>query len=260
MQRELCWLITSKCNANCKFCHFFDNKYEDLSLEQNSIILNNLYSSNITHIVWSGGEALQYVEIEKLLKKSHELKIINSVISNGYLPLYISNSIFENIDELVLSLDSINDKTNTKIGRGHSSRKNVCSTMKRAKATNPNIKIRINSVISKANLNEIEEIAEFINKQDINSWRLHKFAPIRAKALLNKDEFEITNTEYNKAVNLCKKTCRDILIETRYDNNYNDMYILITPNGDIIKTNNYIDEVIGKASNLEDLKKSWQTT
>ena len=51
-KEEVCWLITTKCNQRCHYCHRFLN-IQDLSFDDNKKILMNLIQEDIKRITWS---------------------------------------------------------------------------------------------------------------------------------------------------------------------------------------------------------------
>lgn len=76
--------ITARCNQACKYCHRFLN-INDLTTEEQTIILENLKNSGVTSVTWTDGEALLVKNIEKLLEKSYGYGIKNKIITNGKL-------------------------------------------------------------------------------------------------------------------------------------------------------------------------------
>ena len=53
MNFELCWNITARCNENCKYCHRFLSP-KDLTREENFKILNNIMTSGIKNVTFTG--------------------------------------------------------------------------------------------------------------------------------------------------------------------------------------------------------------
>lgn len=246
MYKEICWNITTKCNQRCQYCHRFLNM-DELPYEYNKKILENLIKDNIRRITWTGGEALLYPKLIDLLKLAKKNNIYNKLITNGELLAREDNmrDICNFLDELTLSIDSINNETNEHLGRGSEHVNNIKKVLEYAQTKNLNV--NINTVVSKMNIHELKDLAKFLNNYPIKSWRVFKFMPLRETAIKNRKEFEISNIEFEKSKNIFKKYTNIPKIEYRQENDMEDNYILILANGDIVKTENNEDVKEGNA-------------
>lgn len=246
MEKEICWNITARCNQRCKYCHRFLN-VKELSFEENSKILNDLIGSGITDITWTGGEALILEYLDKLLKISYENGIKNKLITNGKL---LTNEKIDEIgkylDSITLSIDSVNNDINEELGRGFEHYENVKRILDYLKEKHPNIKIRINSVIS-SYTKDVEPLIDFLNNYEIYSWRLFKFMPLRELAVINREKFSISMDEYKEAIEKITKNSKNRNIDTRIEEDMEKKYVLILADGSIIITNDGKDENVGNA-------------
>lgn len=250
---KVCWNITTKCNQNCKYCHRFLN-VNDLDYENNERILKKLIKDGITDITWTGGEALLYPNVAGLMKMAKENGIKNKLITNGLL-LAQSNhkeEICDNLDYLVLSIDSINNETNQELGRGVNHYSTVKEVLEYVK--DKDIKLNINTVVSKKNINQIDELGTFLNNYKIDTWKFFKFMPLRETAEKNKNLFEISDSEFEKQKGVFSKFNNINNINYKQEKEIEES-ILIVANGDIIKTENGKDIRKGNAlyQNLMDV-------
>ena len=71
--------------------------------------------------------------------------------------------------------------------------------------------------------------------------------PLREKAVINKESFDISMREYSKVVENIKKESKIKNIDTRIEEDMEKKYVLILANGDIVITNNGKDEKVGNA-------------
>lgn len=247
MEKEICWNITARCNQNCKYCHRFLN-IMDLTYEENFKILNNLESSGVTSITWTGGEALLLNGIDELLKISHEKGIKNKIITNGkLLTKERIDKIYKYLDSITLSIDSIDDDINYSLGRGKNHFEEIKEILEYIKEKKYDVKIRINSVVCKNNVNNFEDLTNFLNNYNIYSWRIFKFMPLREKAVINKESFDIPLSIYDKVVSYIKTNSNIENIDTRIEEDMEKKYVLILANGNIVMTNKGKDEKIGNA-------------
>ena len=245
-KKRVCWNITTKCNQNCKYCHRFLG-INDLTYEENKEILNNLIKDGVNNITWTGGEALLYPNLKELLKISKENGIKNKLITNGMVLAQNENmrEILDYLDSLTLSLDTINDDTNEELGRGRNHFEEVKVILDYVK--DKNLKVNINTVVSKKNINEMEQLGEFLNNYNISKWKFFKFMPLRETAEKNKDEFAITDTEFEQTKNVFRNFGNIGETDFRQEKDMEDKYTLLIANGDIIKTEHGIDVKKGNA-------------
>ena len=238
MNKEICWNITARCNQKCKYCHrFLDVK--DLTYKENLKILNNLSNSEIKNITWTGGEALLVDGIDELLKISSSRGIKNKLITIGILLTKDRiDKIHDYLDSITLSIDSVDSNINKELGRGKNHFDTIKEILDYIKEKKYDIKIRINTVINRKNLDYYQKLVTFLNDYNIYSWRIFKFMPLRETAVVNKNIFIITNEEYNEVVKHIKHNSNINNIDTRIQVDMEDKYILILANGDIVVTQN----------------------
>ena len=245
-KKRVCWNITTKCNQNCKYCHRFLG-INDLTYEENKEILNNLIKDGVNNITWTGGEALLYPNLKELLKISQENGIKNKLITNGMVLAQNENmrEILDYLDSLTLSLDTINDDTNEELGRGKNHFEEVKTILDYVKGKS--LKVNINTVVSKKNINEMEQLGEFLNNYNISKWKFFKFMPLRETAEKNKDEFAITDAEFEQNKNVFRHFGNIGETDFRQEKDMEDKYTLLIANGDIIKTEHGVDVKKGNA-------------
>lgn len=247
MEKEVCWNITTRCNQACKYCHKFLN-LNDLSLSDNLKILNNIHNSGINNITWTGGEALIYDGIDELIKVAFDYKIKSKLITNSkLLDEDRLNRIIPYLNNITLSLDSVDEDTNSDLGRGKDHFSGVDWVLKYIKKNNINIKISINTVISKMNSDKLDELSKYLNNFNIDSWRLFKFMPLRELALKNNQIFQIDEDRYFQIVDYIKLKSNINNIEYRVEKDMEKKYLLIVADGSVMVTDNGVDKIIGNA-------------
>ncbi len=218
---RVCWNVISACNSNCEYCHRF--KVKEHSFKDDKKILIKMIKDGVTNLTWSGGEALLYPGIMKLMKIAKENGVKNKLITNGIILSQLDekekDKIFDKLDEIVLSIDSTNDETNKELGRGEKHYDDVRKILDYAK--NKDVKVSINTVINSKNLDEIEELAHFLNNYKIYRWKFFKFMPFRGLAEENKKMFEVDESKvdeiYEKIQELKLENIENILYKTQED-------------------------------------------
>jgi len=179
--------VTSKCNLRCKHCRVNEIEY-DMTLEEIDEVLNKLKDFKPRGVFLSGGEPLMRKDIVEIVKKTKVLAPItilntNSLILNEKL---LKELIDAGLDYIQISLDGI-EKIHDYI-RGSGTYKKVIEKMKLINKYQEQINLHISSVISKQNLDYMDE---FVN-QIIDVEKI-KVQMLGFKRFVPSNEFKNTN-------------------------------------------------------------------
>jgi len=221
--------LTKACNMKCKYCFAgFRKVNSELTLESQKKIIYLLRQAGFDKINFVGGEPFLIKHLEELICYAKRMGFYVSVVTNGSLITdEFLNNVAECLDLIGVSIDSLNAETNKKIGRqtkklipDENYYTKICNKIKEH-----GINLKINTVVSKANVNE--SFISFIRKVSPFRWKVFQVLAIEGENDI--EDFKITKTDFNKFVYRHKETGEGLVSEP------NDVikgsYIMIDPKG-----------------------------
>lgn len=216
MGYSLYYMLTSRCNLNCRYCFRDGSKQSidsELSIEEIKTAITKLYYDfDIRKITLSGGEPTflkdnnceNFIELIEFLRqfksenKKDNLRII--LITNAVLmtPRVISHLVGV-VDRVTVTIDACDDKILKIIGRNNGlydsyfersfSRIKLLSDM--------GFEIKLHSVVSPINYNSLIDLARYIKKRtDINivKWKFFQYMGFGNQSI--DLEFQINNDKF----------------------------------------------------------------
>jgi MoaA/NifB/PqqE/SkfB family radical SAM enzyme len=201
---NLVWRITNHCNFKCAHC-FSTEKSHSYEEEENirRKVIEDLIDLAPLKINFTGGEPILIPDFVDIVQKLKEKKIILTLTSNGYaLDEYIGK-LLNLIDWFIISIDHYsaekNDIYRNRKGAFVKSVEIVRMLVSSGKMT------RVNSVITKHNVDDMEEMVVFFKSLGIQYYEMIQFLA-KNKAIKRRNEFEIEKKIFfNKAMELKKK-------------------------------------------------------
>lgn len=256
---SVCWNITSRCNDNCAFCYREQNCRE-LPVQKQKEVIDKVAQAGIRKITFAGGEPLLLPQIHQLIMYARQKGLIVSLTTNGIL-LEGNESerrfFFRNLDWLTLSLDGSNEQVQSQMGRNTEHIRRVKSILElAAQDSKRTCRIKINTVVSRVNWNDMDQMAEFIKKYPVDRWKLFQFTPVRGNAVKYQEKYQITDETFQRiATDIQKRAGNKLIVSLSDHENIESAYFVIFPNGDIRISNLQNDRVVGNAltDNLEEL-------
>jgi len=205
------WHITEACNYSCHYCFAKWNKngkellHSSASIEalmreivELPMLLNRYRGTDFQSIRLNlvGGEPLLYKEqVMQIIRVARQHGFALSMISNGsLLDDEWCKIIAHDFQSIGISIDSLDVETNLSIGRHAKnyvmSSEKVLQNIEIIRKQNPNVGVKINTVINR--LNYRESLHSFIEKVNPYKWKIFKMLPIVTDNLsITDDQFQL---------------------------------------------------------------------
>jgi radical S-adenosyl methionine domain-containing protein 2 len=193
------------CNMRCKFCFATFQEVKKTILpkghlpKEDSLKLVNLLSEHFDKITFVGGEPTLCPWLPDLIIRAKQLGMNTGIVSNGTrLNEKYLTELRPYLDWVGLSIDSLNEDTNVKMGRAIAGTKPLNETYYLNLVnliTNLGFKLKINTVVNKYNYTE--NLSEFIKVSGTNRWKVFQVLPIKGENDKHIDELKITKEEFN---------------------------------------------------------------
>ena len=234
------WRLTSRCNSTCKFCYAaikMPMLKEDLI---DSAILK-IVSSGCDAVCISGGEPLLEGRTLDIIEKLTDCGINIYLSTNGTNFLKYRERLEPNLKKLSMSIDGYDRASSVINTRSVVCFDNATDVLDYYK-NNPkalNFPIKIGTVLTKKNLSREHflKMYEYLKAYPIAEWEIYEFIAEGPLAIANKNEFAITNKEFEAF----KKSISDLLnikshftITLSSSNLRESAYFIIQPDGSVI--------------------------
>jgi len=236
--------ITSRCNGDCSFC-YGPKGVPELSFKKLKKIFVLLAHGGARSIVITGGEPLIGPDIKKILAEANRLGLKIFLDTNADLFFRHTSSINSHVNTLGLPLDNITTKSII----GHPNSDQVIKVLDYYKQLSPKIKkprLRIGTVVTQENINQLSVLAKLIKDFPVDYWKLYQVVPVSQLAsgnLVNDGDFL---RAIEKVVSTYGQEIKIIASQRRHRAN---AYFLINPDGQVImpgeKNGFYQERAIG---------------
>ena len=226
---KLNYHMLEACNYRCKFCFARYARKEHLAYSEMLALIMRIAQSGIfSAINFAGGEPFLIKELPELVHYAKKQGLETSVITNGALLTEEKlRQVLPYLDCIGISFHSLDDDTKQKIGFCGSGGL-VLSNEKLAEIigfikNNSKCQIKINTVVNAFNKEEM--LMPFIQDLQIDRWKL-----LRCQPFGNNDEMLISDDDWNS---FCERNKG--VVHTVFENTMEDTYIMVNPQGMLLK-------------------------
>lgn len=194
--------VSENCNSKCFMCHYAGtkNSYNITDSQYNSL-LSYMKDKPFKMIRFTGGEPLLHKNICKYIRRAKENNLKTSIITNGFLlPIKAKELVESGLDECIISLDGSCSKIHDKLRNFPGCFNNIIEGINQLKKLNPNILLRVNTVVSGLNINDMCNIYNLLIKLNVKQWSI---IPVKYKENLWKED---SLEHYKKFIELVKNS------------------------------------------------------
>lgn len=230
--------IKKECNMKCRHCFAEFKECQEVDFDRAKQIVEQIAKiKSFKKINFSGGEPTLFKGIEELMEYAKSKGLKTSIVTNGSVIFKnkdLRSKIAHTTDILALSIDSFDSEINKKIGRVYGNKclsfddfqKNIVSIRKE----NPEIKIKINTVVTKTNCNE--NLYDYIAKINPVRWKIMRMMPIKGEYDSRESQsLPPTDAEFQEFLNKNNKPTTGIETIIEDTNAMKGSYIMIAPDG-----------------------------
>lgn len=199
----LFWECTTSCNLNCIHCGSDcskDSRQKDMPFTDflKAIVTIENPAKNFT-VVFTGGEPLLRKDIESCGKELRKRGFRWSMVTNGFLyneerHISLMNA---GLGALTMSLDGLKDSHNW-LRNNPKSFEKVDKAIGLA-ASSSRLNFDVVTCVNQRNINELENIRQYLIGKGVKSWRLFTIIPIGRAA--DNPELLLTDSQFKKLLN-----------------------------------------------------------
>lgn len=249
---------TGRCDMDCPFCYGADvpiiysgqpllytptpetiaitNSTEprlEVGVDQFKNALKMLVQAGLNKINIGGGEPLMRPETPEIIRFAKEdLGLTVYLSTNGTFLKRRYDEVKDYIDILGLPLDGSTPEVNIEMGRKEYLHGNISRTLTYFKENPPKHKVKIGTVVSKINIDNLISIGNFLfknpsfHKPDI--WRVYQFEALK-EGLKNKEVYQISDEQFENACERIKREFPEVTINPRSNRDHSNAYFFVTP-------------------------------
>ncbi len=164
------------CNYHCQFCFAtFNDVAGSLDLPAQRTLLRRLREAGCEKINFAGGEPTLYRGLGELLREARALGFVTSIITNGARLAELLADDADAIDWVGLSIDSADESTQARLGRGRGD--HVARSRRLAAAVHDaGIKLKLNTVVTA--LTWHEDMRPLVRELAPLRWKVFQVLPV----------------------------------------------------------------------------------
>jgi len=199
---HISWNTTKRCNLYCKHCYRESGPEamrDELSTDEGKKLLDDIVKAGMRIIVFSGGEPMLRQDIFELISYAKGIGMTCLMGSNGTLITRDKAKKLKDsgLKAIAISIDSLDPKKHNEFRGSATAFEDGIKGMRNC--IDAGIRVQLNCTITRENLNEIGDIAEFA--QDMGAISSHMLFLVGTGRGKDLEDISLDTEEYKKAIN-----------------------------------------------------------
>lgn len=245
MFEYVCLSITSDCNMDCDYCYRIPAANRFMSENTFLNILRNLKSFGTIKINITGGEPLIHPKWREFVHICHDNQLV-IVLSSNTLLLDLDDPILKYIEVLNIANDGFESELESRRSRAKDQFEKSLSIIEQYKKGNYPFKLKINTVVTKSNLEYIPEFGRLYIDHPGLIWMLF---PYNNKGVYNRMLPEKIPSKQQWGALMHKLgsmnlRCNALLKHSDDISHDNSHYVIVNTDGDLFLSGFYDDYFI----------------
>ena len=236
------------CNMRCKFCFatFQDVKKTilpkgHLPKEESIQVVKELAGFGFEKITFVGGEPTLCPWLSELILTAKQAGMTTMIVTNGsnlsdeFLKMNVGL-----LDWITISIDSLKEETNLKIGRAIVGRKAILIDDYKVlidRIKKYNYRLKINTVICSENVSE--DLTPIIEYSKPERWKIFQVLPIKGQNDFQFEKFEISEVRFKKFIDSHQHLNSFTKIVPECNNDMTGSYAMVDPAGRFFDNTNH---------------------
>ncbi len=231
--------FSTKCNMQCDYCYMkFDGLNSTLDIWKK--IIQRSYELGVRSITFAGGDPFMYKKFSDLLFYTRDIfgdSLFIQVDTNGISLKEIDFlTIQKCVNLLGLPLDGSNSEIHNLMRSNNNHFTIVIDLLKKISLLE--VPIKINTVASKINQDDLLSIGELLKNYPIKIWSIYEFWSIGEAATLHSNKHQIDPDIFRQTAKIISDSLSNIRVEIGYIEKRHKAYFFVTQTGRVYTVDN----------------------
>ncbi|MET9346983.1 radical SAM protein [Streptomyces termitum] len=165
--------LTFRCNSLCGYCNVWqDDKfkgYEELTLEQGRLILDELHALGVRYVDFTGGEPVLHPHVDGIVQYAKKLGMTVEITSNGIRFARHIDAIVPHVDTMNVSLDTLRPERYRAI-RGVPTLDRALDVIRSIVARGDAGHLKLICVVTRENADEVPDLLRFAQENRVTVY------------------------------------------------------------------------------------------